>query len=353
MTFLEWTFYANPVRAWLVALGIAIVVLMALRLGRLVTERQLLRLAARTETDVDDVVVSAIKQTRVWFLVIVSLWTGSLALLLPEDLRDVLAVIAIIATLVQVGIWASAAIAGYIAAKSDRTLEVDPASVTTLRAIGFLGSVAVWTVVFLVALANIGIDVTALIAGLGVGGIAVALALQNILGDLFASLSIVLDKPFVYGDFIVVDSLAGTVEHVGLKTTRVKSLSGEQLIFSNSDLLKSRVRNFKRLEERRIVFTVGVTYQTPRATLERIPAMLGDAVRAQAMTRLDRAHFKEFGDSSILFEVVYFVLSSEYGIYMDCQQGINLEIVRMFQEDGIDFAYPTRTLFVNQVPAAV
>lgn len=346
MTFVEWSLYNNPVSAWLVALGIVIVTWVALRLIRGVAERQLVRISGRTATDLDDALVAALRRTRGWFLVIVSVWAGSVSLVIPDDLRDVLAIVAIVATLIQIGIWATAAITGYITARSDRSLDSDPASITTLRAIGFLGSVAIWTVVFLVALGNIGIDVTALIAGLGVGGIAVALALQNILGDLFASLSIVLDKPFVYGDFIVVGDMAGTVEHVGLKTTRVRSLSGEQLIFSNSDLLQSRVRNFKRLQERRILFTVGVTYQTPRETLGRIPEMLRSAVEAQPEVRFDRAHLKEFGDSSIVFEVVFFVLSAEYGMYMDRQQAINLEIARLFEEADVDFAYPTRTVFL-------
>lgn len=351
MTFLELTFYSNSLRAWLVALAIAVLAVLAMRLVRAVAERQLARLAGRTDTDLDDVLVAAIRGTRPWFLVIVAVWAGSLSLVLPGHLMDVLATITILASLVQLGIWMSAAIRRYVGAQSERTVDVDPARVTTMRAVGFLASVAVWTIILLVALDNMGIDVTALIAGLGVGGIAVALALQNILGDLFASLSIVLDKPFVYGDFIVVGDMAGTVEHVGLKTTRVKSLSGEQLIFSNSDLLQSRVRNYKRMAERRILFKVGVTYQTPRAVLERIPEMLGAAVEAQPETRLDRAHFSAFGPSSLDFEIVYYVLSSDYGTYMDRQQAINLEVVRRFEDAGIEFAYPTQTLFVTKMPA--
>lgn len=351
MEFLEWTYYSNSVRAWLLAVLFAALVLLGLLAVRAIAERQLARLAVRTETDVDDVLVAALRRTRPWFLATISVWAGSLSLVLPQRLAEVLSTLAILVTLVQIGIWAHAAITSYVAAQSERTVELDPARVTTMRAIGFLASLAVWTIVLLVALDNVGIDVTALIAGLGVGGIAVALALQNILGDLFASLSIVLDKPFVYGDFIVVGDMAGTVEHIGLKTTRVKSLSGEQLIFSNSDLLQSRVRNYKRMAERRVVFKVGVTYQTPRSMLERIPEMLSAAVQAQSDTRLDRAHFSGFGPSSLDFEVVYFVLSSDYGTYMDTQQGINLEVVRRFEDAGVEFAYPTQTLFVTQTPA--
>jgi small-conductance mechanosensitive channel len=191
-----------------------------------------------------------------------------------------------------------------------------------------------------------GVEITALVASLGIGGIAVALAVQNILSDLFASLSIVLDKPFVIGDFIIVDNCLGTVEHIGLKTTRLRSLSGEQLVFSNNDLLKSRVRNYKRMAERRVVFSVGVTYQTPLEKLERIPTLIRDTIEAQPAVRFDRAHFQGYGDFALNFEVVYYVLDPDYNRYMDIQQGINLGIYSSFAEEGIEFAYPTRTLYI-------
>jgi len=192
------------------------------------------------------------------------------------------------------------------------------------------------------------VDVTALVAGLGVGGIAVALAVQNILGDLFASFSIVLDRPFVMGDFIIVGDYMGTVEHVGLKTTRIRSLSGEQLVFSNTDLLGSRIRNYKRMAERRVVFSLGVLYQTSPEQLEKIPQMIREIVEAQTPVRFDRAHFKEYGASSLNFEVVYYILDPDYNRYMDIQQAVNLEIYRRFDEEGIEFAYPTQTLYLRR-----
>ena len=173
----------------------------------------------------------------------------------------------------------------------------------------------------LVALNRLGYDVTALITGLGVGGIAIALAVQNVLGDLFAALAIVLDKPFVVGDAITVDTMTGTVEHVGLKTTRIRSVNGEQLIFSNADLLKSRIRNFKRMQERRIVFTIGVSYDTPPDTVARIPAMIREAVEAQQQVRFDRSHFMSYGDSALSFETVYFVLTADYLRVREHQSG--------------------------------
>jgi len=203
----------------------------------------------------------------------------------------------------------------------------------------------------MIGLHNLGIDITALIASLGIGGIAVALAVQNILADLFACLTISFDKPFVIGDFIIVGDLMGTVEHIGLKTTRIRSLSGEQLVFSNNDLLGSRIRNFKRMYERRVVFNFGVVYQTSYDHLAEIPAMVKKVIGAQEQTRFDRAHFKSYGDSSLDFEVVYYVLVPDYNTYMDIQQAINMSLFRQFEKKGIQFAYPTRTLYINQEPS--
>jgi len=177
--------------------------------------------------------------------------------------------------------------------------------------------------------------------------VAVALAVQNILGDLFASLSIVLDKPFVVGDFIVVDNLRGTVERVGIKTTRVRSLDGELMVFSNTDLLKSRIRNFKRMSDRRVEFTLGVSYHTPLDKLRRIPQWLREIVKMQQRTRLDRAHFKQYGEWALVFEVVYYVLDSDYNLYMDVQQAINLAIFERFEREGVEFAQPTPTVRVK------
>jgi len=208
---------------------------------------------------------------------------------------------------------------------------------------------AVWSVVLLLFLDNLGINVTALVTGLGIGGIAIALALQNILGDLFASLSIILDKPFEIGDFIAVGELKGNVERIGIKTTRLRSLTGEQLVFSNSDLLSSRIQNFKRMFERRVSFQIGVTYETPLEKLEEISALLKQIVESKEKVRFDRAHFQSLGDFALIFEIVYFVSSSEYNVYMDIQQSINIEIMQKLSAIGVEFAYPTQKLFLRSV----
>jgi small-conductance mechanosensitive channel len=204
---------------------------------------------------------------------------------------------AIVAILLQVAIWADNAVRGWLGQYRERR-EEDPGRATSAAAIGFIARVALWAVIALMILDNLGFNITTLVASLGIGGIAVALAVQNILGDLFASLSIVLDKPFVIGDFINVSGVAGTVEHVGLKTTRVRSLNGEQIVFSNTDLLKSRIHNMKRMDSRRVAFTIGVVYGTPKEQLRMIPRLVENIIRAQPKLTFDRAHFSGFGPST-------------------------------------------------------
>ena len=348
MEILDRVLLGNTVRAWLIAAGITLGITIVLRTLVSVVIRRLRQLASRTATDVDDIAVEVLSRTRLLFLLFLGVWAGSRMLVLGEGGAWAVRVFGVLAMVVQVAAWGNVAIASLIRRQISRTIEADPATATTMNALGYVLRVALWTVLLLAALANLGIEIGPLLAGLGVGGIAVALAVQNILGDLFASLSIVLDKPFVIGDMIVVGNMAGTVEHIGLKTTRVRSLSGEQLIFANSDLLSSRIQNFRRMQERRVLFTIGVTYQTSRELLTRIPAMLRESIEQQARVRFERAHFTEFGDSALVFEVVFFVLAPDYMSWMELQQAINLEIVRRFEEHGIEFAYPTRTLFLEK-----
>ncbi len=289
----------------------------------------------------------ALESTRRFSLLIVALWAGTRFLELGSVERFVNLVALTFVTL-QIAIWANRAVSEYITWFSATRRDSDPGKVSAVQGLSFVARLFIWAVAVLLIIDNLGYDVTALVAGLGIGGVAIALAVQNVLGDLFASLSIVMDKPFVVGDFIIVGDLLGEVEKIGIKTTRVRSLSGEQLIFSNSDLLNSRIRNFKRMYERRIPFTFGVIYQTTPDQLEAIPAMVRKIVEGISSTRFDRAHFKGFGASSYDFEVVYYVLSPDYALYMDIQQQINLSICRGFLEQGIEFAYPTRTLFINR-----
>jgi small-conductance mechanosensitive channel len=341
---LDAVFYGNTVAQWLTAAAIVVGVTLGVRVVFAVVLGRVRALATRTANELDDLVAELLEKTKVLFIALIALWAGSRALELPDGLDAVFRGTLVIGLLLQAGFWGMGIIEYLVRRTKRRQLEEDPGMATAVGAMGFIGRLALWTVLALTALATLGVDITALVASLGIGGVAVALALQNVLGDLFASLSIVLDKPFVLGDFVVVGEFMGTVEHVGLKTTRLRSLSGEQLVFSNSDLLSSRIRNYKRMEERRAVFQIGVTYDTPPDVVRRIPEMLQEAVEAREGTRFDRAHFKQYGPSSLDFETVYYMTVPDYNAFMDAQQAINLELLDRFSEQGIEFAFPTRTV---------
>jgi small-conductance mechanosensitive channel len=331
------------------AAAIALALLLALWAAR--RSRVLARLARATGTQGGEAVADALDSTRLWLFLPLAVFAGASVLQIPARLDRLLENFAMVGVLAQLAVWANRLLAYWLARRMLEKRATDPESATTVTLIGFIARAFVWTLALLLALDQLGFDVTALVAGLGIGGVAVALALQNILGDLFASAAIVLDKPFVVGDFIVVGELAGTVEKVGLKTTRVKSLSGEQLVFANAQLLGSQIRNYKRMQERRIAFAIGVTYRTPLEKLRALPGWLKAAVEAQSEARFDRAHFKAYADFSLGFEVVYYVLSADYAVYMNVQQSINLAIFEKLAAEGVQFAYPTRTLYVHQQPA--
>jgi small-conductance mechanosensitive channel len=216
-----------------------------------------------------------------------------------------------------------------------------------------ISKVLIWGLGVVFLLDNMGFQISAVVAGLGIGGIAVALAAQNILGDLFSFVSILFDRPFEVGDFIIVGEYMGTVEYVGIKTTRIRSLSGEQLVFSNKDLTGSRVRNYKRMEERRVVFKIGTTYGTSLDQVRAIPNIIRETIETLEDVRFDRSHFASFGDFSLIFETVYYVLGSDYALYMDIQQKINLALKEEFERRGIEFAFPTQTLHIGSLPRPI
>lgn len=338
----------NTIQTWLTFLAVTSASLAVAYLFKRLAVVRISRLAARTSFQWDDALAEVLTRTHALFLLAVALFIGSLALALPEGVRRGVFTVIAVALVMQGGLWLNAAMVFWQKRYVEQRRKTDPASATTVNAVGFVARLVLWSVVLLLVLDNFGIDVTALVAGLGVGGIAVALATQNILGDLFASLSIVLDKPFVIGDFLIIGDFMGSVEYVGLKTTRLRSLSGEQLVFSNTDLLGSRIRNYGRMYERRVVFKLGVTYQTPRDKLSRIPGIIREAIERQENTRFDRSHFQAYGDFSLNFESVYYIASPDYNLYMDVQQAVNLRIHERFEEERVEFAYPTQTLLVTQ-----
>jgi len=348
----DWLGYyvlGNTLLGWGIAAGVFVTLWLGLLLVRRLVIRRLGKLEKDERTAVAvEVAVAVTSATKGWLLFVFALFVGSRLLEMPGNATLWTARAAMIAILLQLGLWLSAGIVQSIQAKRQRQLEDSPDSVAAMDILSFIARVTIWSIVLLAALDNLGVNITTMIAGLGVGGIAVALAAQNILGDLFASLSIVLDKPFVVGDFLIIGDFLGSVEKVGIKTTRLRSLSGEQLVFSNNDLLNSRIRNYGRMYERRVVFSLGVTYQTTADKLRAIPDLLREAVESQEHVRFDRAHFQKYGDFALIFEVVYYVLSADYNEYMDVQQAINLKIYDEFEANGIDFAYPTQTLYLGR-----
>ena len=342
--------YHNPLEAWLLATGVAVIFFLIAVVAKRVVHKKLSAFAANTVTIWDDLLAELIGRLNILFLLIIAVYIGSFRVSFPESVDAVLEHVTGIAVLIQVAILCSHSVGFWVDRYRKQKLASNAGAVTTLTSVGFVLRMLIWIILFLIALDNLGINITTLIAGLGISGIAVALAIQNILGDLFASFSIVLDKPFVIGDFIIIDDYMGTVEHVGLKTTRIRSLSGEQLIFANADMLKSRIRNYKRMYERRVVFSIGVVYQTPYEKIRQIPEMIRKAVESNSPTRFDRAHFKEYGDFALKFEVVYWIQDPDYTVYMDIQQAINLDLHKQFAEAGIEFAYPTQTLLLQKTP---
>jgi len=351
--FFQKAYYHNTLLYWILALATAMLIFFTARGVLAIFRKKSMPVVTGPPELWKALLLQLLGKIHPIFLMLFSIYWGSLWLTLPNAAVSVLEKGIAFILLLQCALLASQGIRFWTRNYRLRKIETDAGAVTTLSSVGFVLRILVWVMVLLIALDNLGVNVNALVASLGIGGIAVALAAQNILGDLFASFSIVFDKPFVIGDFIVVDTFMGTVEHVGLKTTRIRSLSGELLIFSNTDLLKSRIRNFKQMQERRAVFTIGVTYETPPEKLKVIPEMLRGIVMAHESVRFDRAHFKAYGPFSLDFEVVYWIHSPDYTFYMDIQQAINLDIFRRFGQEGIAFAYPTQTVVLKrEAPAS-
>jgi len=340
--------WGNSLGRWLIALALVLLVGMVVPAVRARLERRLRAGAAGHA--VLGYGAEILAGTRRSVLLLLALFIGARAVELPTKLDAALTTLTAVALLLQVTLWAQRVFNVWLGNYEQRARHGDGGDATIVGLISFVGRTAIWAIAVLMILDNLGFNITTLVASLGIGGVAIALAVQNVLADLFASLSIGLDKPFVVGDFIIVDDLMGTVEHVGLKTTRLRSLSGEQLVFSNGDLLKSRIRNYKRMYERRIVFTFGVVYETPRETLAGLADEVRAIIEAQPKTRFDRAHFFRFGEFSLDFEVVYFVLDPDYNLYMDIQQAINLAIMARFEALDVGFAFPTSTLRVESLP---
>jgi small-conductance mechanosensitive channel len=345
---LDIVFLGNQARVWLRAGVVFVALFFALTIARTFLLNRLVRVAARTATDLDDLVVGVLESTSPVFLFLVSarVATSALDLTPTADKARVYLFGAIVFW--QAVRWANALIAFGARRYTERMTNNDAVTRSTARALVFVVRLVVYSAVLVIVLENMQVKITALITGLGIGGVAVALAAQNVLGDLFAALAIITDRPFMIGDFIVSGTEMGTIEDIGWKTTRLLSLSGEQIIMANSNLLSSRVRNYRTMKERRVVFAFGVTYDTGSEKLAAIPPIVKDVIQSVPKTRFDRCHFMNYGESSLDFETVYYFLGPDYNQHMDAQQSILLELYRRCEAHDISFAFPTRTVYVER-----
>ena len=355
MELFDRTWLGNPVGTWLVAAAVALVGAAALFLARKLLLRFLPPLANRTPTKVDDLLVAVIRATRTLFVFGLPLVVGLGFLDLGAVPDKVVGHVRTALVILQLGFWTSAGVNRWAVDVAERRATQDKAGVTSISVLRIALVAVLWVLTMLILLDNLGVDVMTLIAGLGVGGVAIALAVQGLLSDLVASVVIVLDKPFVIGDWITVGDLTGSVESIGLKTTRLRSLSGEEIVFSHSDLIGSRIKNYRTQRERRVQFTFGLAYDTPTEALRAVPRMVGEIVLAGAPTaaggapvkvRLDRCHVASYGESAIVVETVYIVEDPDYNRYMDLHQRILLDVHAALAARGVAFGLPASNVHV-------
>ncbi|MEO0324045.1 MAG: mechanosensitive ion channel domain-containing protein [Myxococcota bacterium] len=343
----------RPLGVWVLALAtfVGCVVLGRLLVG--VVCRRLSRVADRTETSVDDTLVDALSATRPWFYGALGLRFAAEILVLEGPIQSAVLGLTLFAVLVQIGLWINAVLQAGVEGWVESDEEQRPRRRTAAGGIVLTARIVTWTVLLLVLLQNVGVEITGLLTGLGIGGVAAALAVQNVLGDLFASLSIYFDRPFDVGDFVVVGEYMGEVDRIGWRSSRLRGLGGELLVLANADLAQSRVRNFRRMSRRRVVTRVGLVYDTSYASLEATPKLLRDAVESVDGLTFDRAHFQGYGASSLDFELVWYVEDRDFNRHMDLQQEVLLGIHQRFEAAGLTFAFPTQTLdFAGPVPLA-
>jgi len=340
-------YFGNTILQYITAIGIFFLIIALVKIFRFIVLKKLKKWAEKTETTIDDFIIIGIQKSVVPIMYYGAFYIAGRTLKLSPDANNILNIISIIViTFFIIRLLTSIlnfSIVSYTSKQEDGERKAKQ-----LKSISALAKLLIWVIGLIFLLDNLGVNISAVVAGLGIGGIAVALAAQTILGDLFSYFVIFFDRPFEIGDFIIVDDKTGNVEHIGIKTTRIRALSGEQLVLSNTDLTSSRVHNYKKLQRRRVVFQLGAIYQTPADKLKIIPELVKQIIIDNPDSEFDRGHFKSFGDFSLNFEFVYYVLSAEYSVYMDIQQAINLKIYKKFEEEGIEFAYPTQTLFVNK-----
>jgi len=348
---LERPILGNTIKDYAISLSIIVLGIILLKYFKNTIISQLKKWAEKTKTEYDNFLILMGEKTIIPLIYFGIFYLGLKGLLLHETLNKSLRILGMI-LFTYFAVKFTIGIVEFILQKHWLG-GMESATSTKLRKMFPAIRVGIWIVGIVFLLDNLGFKISTVIATLGIGGVAVALASQAILKDLFSYFSILFDRPFEPGDFIIIGDFMGSVEHIGVKTTRIRSLGGEQLVFSNSDLTDSRIRNYKRMDRRRVVFKFGVTYQTPEKQLKEIPGIVADIIGNIEKAILDRAHFQSYGDSGLIFEIVYYVETSEYNKYMDIQQSINLALNREFADRKIEFAYPTQTLYVAGIEKQV
>lgn len=342
-------YFGNTLGAYLDAFLLFVILVIVFYLLQRLALKRLHRMSKKTKTDIDDALVDIIGSIRPPVYYFLALYIAGHRLVLGEVVENIIYATFVIMFVYQI-ISSLQIFVNYIAIKIiGKEASEDEHLRSAVRMLSTIAKVVLWCFGLVMILSNLGINVSSLIAGMGITGIAIAIALQGVLSDLFASFSIYFDKPFKVGDLIKTKEHTGTVEKIGIKTTRIRSVDGEEVIISNTDLTEKRVENYRRMEERRIKFGVGVIYETPTNQLKKIPQMITDIIDRTSGARIDRVHFKEFNDSSLDFEVVYYVESKAFPDYMDRQQEINYAIREKFEAENIEMAYPTRTLYTKNV----
>ncbi|OKL39190.1 mechanosensitive ion channel family protein [Pontibacter flavimaris] len=343
--FLNRIYFGNTVEDYLIAFGIILLGSLLITLFRKSVLSRIGRWSENTHTRFDNFVVKSFARFGIPVLHFLVIYVGLSYLAFSAKVERILGIAVTVAITVMIVRFVASTL-NLLVQSYVRRRHPDKAYVNEVGAISLIINIIIWTIGLGFLFDNMGYDLTTVIAGLGIGGIAVALAAQNILGDLFNYFVIFLDRPFEVGDSIAVGDKNGTIEHIGVKTTRLRSLTGEQLIISNSDLTSSRIHNYKRQQRRRVEFTLGVAYETSVENLKAIPDLLKRIVSEHELVAFDRAHFASYGDSTLNFVVVYNVLTSDFAKHMDIRQAINLNIFQEFQQRGIEFAYPTQKLYV-------
>ncbi len=344
---LNTTYFQNRIIDYIIFLAIFIAGIVVIHIIKSITHHRMKTWAEKTSTSIDDFLILIIEKKLIPLLYFGSLYLAARSLTLTEYLGRIINIAGVV-IITFFSISLVIAIINYTLETYSRKKVLDSSKQSSFTGMITIIKVIIWGIGITFLLDNLGFKISAVIAGLGIGGIAVALAAQTILGDLFSYFVIFFDRPFETGDFIIIGDYMGTIEHIGIKTTRVRSLSGEQLVFSNTDLTNSRIRNYKRMEKRRIVYKFGVVYNTPLDQLKEISDLIKEIISNVNDTTFDRAHFASYGDFSLDYEVVYYVMSGEYTKYMDIQQEINFAMKEEFEKRGIEFAYPTQTLFLEK-----